>query len=131
MTLDEDFVYFDGDNFKSISRLTDALDDAVVNLLGHSADLQINNELFPFAAQLPLVDLNLRAGRSAALYYALSKWATEKNNVEKAAYYDTQYRTEIENLMKTLQATPTTRTKRIAVSQDYDTETEIFSQTLR
>ena len=131
MTLEKDFIYFDGNDFKEIEKITDDLDDATVNLLGRSSDSQIDNEVFPFADQLPLIEINLTTARSAALYYALSKWSAQNNNVEKATYYSTQYTNEIEKLVGKLKSQHTGRTRTVAVSRDYDTESLLFSQTLR
>jgi hypothetical protein len=131
MATDKDFIYFVAADFKSITNITDDQDDSTINLLGHSADSQIDNELFSFAEQLPLIGIDLRTACSAALYYALSKWYAQKNNTEKATYFDTQYTTEVNKLTTKLIATHTSRSKRIAVSRDYDTEDTLFSQTLR
>jgi hypothetical protein len=131
MALDEDFTYFNGINFKALTNITDALSDAEINLLGHSADAQIDTDIFPFADSLPLDNINLRAAQSAALYYALSTWYAEQNNQEKATFYDTQYTKEITNLEQKLAAEHTGRTKRVTASLTYDTESELFSQTLR
>jgi hypothetical protein len=131
MALDRDFVYFDGDNFKSITKIADTLDDATINLLGHSADSQVDNELFPFADQLPLIEINLITATSAALYYALSKWYAQKNNAEKSTFYDTQYTNEVDKLTKKLAASATGRTQRVSASIAYDTESELFSQQLK
>lgn len=131
MTLDKDFIYFNGINFKSISGITDDQDDATVNLLGHSADSEIDTALAPFANSVPLVDRNLRTAESSALYYALSKWYAENSNAEKATFYDTQYTNEIEKLEAKLKSDNTGRTRRVARSLDYDTETLLHSQTVK
>lgn len=110
-------------------------DDEDVDLLrgaiGLKADRWVHNRLLPYAASFPLTGELLELAMSAACNRAASKYKRHINNKEMADSYQEDAEEDIKTLIGAFKATPTTRTEIVSSSPDYDTETELFSQTLK
>jgi hypothetical protein len=110
--------------------IDDTLDDDTLNLFGTSANQDIDTKLAPWAEVLPLTDDKLTLAKNASIYFVASLWKAKKENKELAEFYMKQYTSTIDGLIEQLKKQPSTtnRTKRVSVSQDYQTRL-LFSQT--
>jgi len=127
-----DFEFFDlamtKDNLKI--KQTDSTDDALLQgTLGLKAERWVKNNLIPYADSFPLLQEDQESAISAACNHASSGYKKHNNNFEAAKEFKEEAKDDLNSLILALKARPTTRTKIVAASQNYDTEDDIlFSQ---
>ena len=109
--------------------IDDDQDDPILAGFIKDANEDVELTLVPFADKLPLVagSKTFKAAKRAALIYVRARWRERKKSFELAEKLDKNYESKIKKLKLALEAEPTTRTKPILFSNDYDTEDELFS----
>ncbi|KKK92228.1 hypothetical protein LCGC14_2705030 [marine sediment metagenome] len=110
--------------------IDDDQDDPILAGFIKDANEDVELKLVPYSTQLPLEAGTkvFKAAKRAALIYVRARWRERKKSFELAEKLDKNYETKITDLKKALEAEPTTRTKPVLHSLDYDTEDELFSQ---
>lgn len=121
------------DNFRDIVDIPDALDDPELLKLGVLASGSIDTALFPYIGETtdgsitPLTGDNLKLAQNLCSLKTGSLWKAKKQNKDLAKYYNDLYEDELKKFILKLQATRTSRTKRVSVTTDYKTQ-QLFSQ---
>ncbi|MCH9657205.1 hypothetical protein K0U27_00685 [archaeon] len=126
------FEFFDLNMTKDLLKIRqeDDNDDALLNgTIGIKADRWVKSQLFVYADSFPLDDELLELATGAACSYAVGKYKRHNNNRDASKDHLEDAKEEIATLAMRLKATPTTRTRIVARSQNYDTEDDpLFSQ---
>ena len=113
--------------------ITDALDDTLIDDYGLKANRKIDNLVFPILDTIPTTEsaeITIEL-KEAAIFDIARRFKRVHKNFESAKDYKENFDEIIESVLRRAKAAPTTRQQRIARSIDYDTETELFSQSLR
>ena len=123
----------DRDTAKSELGITDTLEDGVIDDYGLKANRKIDNLIFGLLDNIPTViaaEITQELKQAAILNIARRYKITHKN-FEAAKEYESDFKVIIESVKIRAKAEHTPRTRIVARSVDYDTESELFSQTLR
>ena len=113
--------------------ITDTLEDTLINDYGLKANRKIDNLIFGFIDGIPTViaaEITQELKQAAILDIARRYKITHKN-FEAAKKYENDFDDIISSVEKRAKAEHNPRTQIVARSKDYDTETELFSQSLR
>jgi len=126
------FEFFDLAMTKDILKIkqTDSTDDALLRgTFGLKSERWIKNNLIPYADSFPLLQEDQESAISATCNHAAAGYKKHNNNFEAAKEFKEEAKDDLNSLILALKARPTTRTKIVAASQNYDTEDDIlFSQ---
>ena len=125
------FTYFDLSQTKDILHIgkDDDEDDKILrNTWGPQADRWIINKMTPFAEQLPLQGDDLETVMGAANKYAASLYKLGNKSFEESRELKKFAVEDLDALFTALKARHVPRTRIVAASQSYDTETPLFSQ---
>lgn len=120
--------YYTTKEFKAYKKINDIQDDEKLDRIERTVNASINTRLAPYAESFPLSSTSLTAVKSAAFNLFLSLWQKEQNDFEAAKIYKSDFETEMTAAIMAIKSIPTPRTKIVASSQVYDTETPIHSQ---
>lgn len=97
-------------------------DDFLLNVAGPQASSDLIAAIYPFSNALPLDGDYLTMATSAAIFETASLYKAKKNNKDMATYYYSLYKDQREKLIGSLKANRNTRTQRVSVSSDYQTQ---------
>ena len=120
--------YVNLDDIKDFLDITDTLEDSMLGDLIKDVNQEIDMRIIPFADAIPLDGIYLQQAKRAGFFYVVSCWKQEHNNPESATANMEKFEAKMVSLENALKALPTTRTKPVAKSLDYDTEDPLFSQ---
>lgn len=111
---------------RKLLNINDTNDDVELEELGQTGIRKVEVALFGHI-DLPLTGDFLDEAKQAIVYWVLTNWKARKNNKDLADYYLKLYKECIEGIKQAAKNTPTSRTKRVSVAQEYETEL-LFSQ---
>jgi len=113
--------------------ITDTQDDTLLDDYGLKANRKIDNFIFPLLDSIPTVVAAEITNelKQAAILDVARRYKIKHKSFEAAKEYQSDFDEIIKSVKLRAKATPTNRSKIVARSADYDTETELFSQTLR
>ena len=113
--------------------ITDGLEDTLLNDYGLKANRKIDNLIFGLLDGIPTVisaEITQELKQAAILNIARRYKITHKN-FDAAKEYENDFDDIIKSVMTRAKSEHLPRTRIVARSRDYDTETELFSQSLR
>lgn len=109
-------------NAKAILDIGDSVDDTKLTDFGTIISSEIISKVYPFSNGLPLDGDYLTMANNAAVQGVCSLYKASKNNDNLAKFYEGRYKTLVEALIESLQANRNTRTQRVAIQSDYQTQ---------
>ena len=111
--------------------ITDTNDDTLLDDYGIKANRKIDNFIFPLLDGIPTTSEITNELKQAAILDVARRYKIKHKSFEAAKEYQSDFDEIITSVKQRAKATPTNRSKIVARSADYDTETALFSQTLR
>jgi len=120
--------YVSLDDVKNYLDITDNQEDSKLSDSIKDANQEIDMRIIPFADAIPLTGIYLQQAKRAGFFYVVSVWKKKQNNFEAAKLDMEGFESKMISLENALKALPTTRTRPVAKSLDYDTEDPLFSQ---
>ena len=111
--------------------ITDTNDDTLLDDYGIKANRKIDNFIFPLLDGIPTTTEITNELKQAAILDVARRYKIKHKSFEAAKEYQSDFDEIITSVKQRAKATPTNRSKIVVRSADYDTETALFSQTLR
>ena len=118
-------------NAKKELGIKDDTDNILLNDYGDKANRKIDNLVFSLLDEIPTTDAEkiTEELKQAAILDVAKRYKIKIKSFEAAKQYESDFNDIIKSVENRAKATPTGRTRIVAVSQDYDTEDDIlFSQ---
>jgi len=114
--------------------IKDDSDNIILTDYGDKANRKIDNLVFSLLDEIPTTDSdNITEDlKQAALLDVAKRYKIKIKSFEAAKQYESDFKDIIQSVQNRAAATPTDRSRIVAVSKDYDTEDDpLFSQTIR